>query len=39
MERKITDSLNSIEEIIIETINLKKNIIQNTKNINETITL
>lgn len=39
MKPEILQTLNSIEEIIIETINLKKNIIQNTKDINETIIL
>ena len=39
MKPEILQTLNSIEEIIIETINLKKNIIQNTKNINEAIIL
>ena len=39
MERKITDTLNSIEEIIIETINSRNRIIQNAQNINEAIIL
>lgn len=39
MKPEILQTLNSIEEIIIETINSRNRIIQNTQNINETIIL